>query len=133
MTNGRGDPNNATLFINLVLFREAFVFNEMGYGAAIAWLLFVDRPGADARALRVRPRPRLLRGRRAMTATARGRGSPRFSDGGPVARTYRRFLGQAMLTLFAVVIISAFLLPLLYMVTTAFQQPGQRRTPGAPV
>ncbi len=41
MTNGRGDPNNATLFINLVLFREAFVFNHMGYGAAIAWLLFV--------------------------------------------------------------------------------------------
>ena len=41
MTNGRGDPNNATLFLNLNLFREAFVFNHMGYGAAIAWLLFV--------------------------------------------------------------------------------------------
>jgi multiple sugar transport system permease protein len=41
LTNGRGDPNNATLFINLVLYREAFVFNHMGYGAAIAWLLFV--------------------------------------------------------------------------------------------
>lgn len=41
MTNGRGDPNNATLFINLDLFREAFQFNRMGYGAAIAWLLFV--------------------------------------------------------------------------------------------
>jgi multiple sugar transport system permease protein len=40
ITNGRGDPNNATLFINLVLFREAFVFNHMGYGAAVAWLLF---------------------------------------------------------------------------------------------
>lgn len=39
LTNGRGDPNNATLFINLDLFREAFVFNKMGYGAAIAWLL----------------------------------------------------------------------------------------------
>jgi multiple sugar transport system permease protein len=41
MTNGRGDPNNATLFINLDLFREAFTFSRMGYGAAIAWLLFV--------------------------------------------------------------------------------------------
>jgi ABC-type sugar transport system permease subunit len=40
MTNGRGDPDNATLFINLELFREAFQFNHMGYGAAIAWLLF---------------------------------------------------------------------------------------------
>ena len=41
LTNGRGDPNNATLFINLDLYREAFVFNHMGYAAAIAWLLFV--------------------------------------------------------------------------------------------
>jgi ABC-type sugar transport system permease subunit len=41
LTNGRGDPNNATLFINLDLFREAFQFNQMGYGAAIAWMLFV--------------------------------------------------------------------------------------------
>jgi multiple sugar transport system permease protein len=40
MTNGHGDPNNATLFINLELFREAFVFSKMGYGSAIAWLLF---------------------------------------------------------------------------------------------
>ena len=41
ITNGRGDPNNATLFINLELFREAFNFNKMGYGSAIGWLLFV--------------------------------------------------------------------------------------------
>jgi multiple sugar transport system permease protein len=41
ITNGRGDPNNATLFLNLVLYREGFVFNHMGYAAAIAWLLFV--------------------------------------------------------------------------------------------
>jgi multiple sugar transport system permease protein len=40
LTNGRGDPNNATLFINLDLYREAFVYNHMGYAAAIAWLLF---------------------------------------------------------------------------------------------
>jgi ABC-type sugar transport system permease subunit len=41
ITNGRGDPNNATLFMNLVLYREGFVYNRMGYAAAIAWLLFV--------------------------------------------------------------------------------------------
>ena len=41
LTNGRGDPNNATLFVNLELFKEAFTFSRMGYGAAIAWLLFV--------------------------------------------------------------------------------------------
>jgi multiple sugar transport system permease protein len=41
LTNGRGDPNNATLFINLDLYREAFQYSRMGYGAAIGWLLFV--------------------------------------------------------------------------------------------
>ncbi len=41
MTNGKGDPDNSTLFMNLVLYREGFVFNHMGYAAAIAWLLFV--------------------------------------------------------------------------------------------
>ena len=40
LTNGRGDPNNATLFINLDLYREAFVNNHMGYASAIGWLLF---------------------------------------------------------------------------------------------
>src|ERR1700741_2964898 len=56
-----------------------------------------------------------------------------FGDRSPIGRSYRRYLGRASLTMFAIVIISAYLLPLLYMVTTAFQQPGQSTTPGAPV
>ena len=67
-----------------------------------------------------------------MTAVAKAEGRA-FSDRSPVARSYRRFLGRASLLMFALVIISAYLLPLLYMVTTAFQQPGQSTTPGAPV
>ncbi len=74
-----------------------------------------------------------------MTATAqtqesrdetRGRA---FSERGPVARSYRKFLGRSMLLMFTLIIISTLLLPMLYMVTTAFQQPGQSTTPGAPV
>jgi multiple sugar transport system permease protein len=56
-----------------------------------------------------------------------------FTDGSPIAKSYRRYLGRASLMMFALIIISAYLLPLLYMVTTAFQQPGQSSTPGAPV
>ena len=56
----------------------------------------------------------------------------RFGDRSPVGRSYRRYLGRASLTMFALVVISAYLLPLLYMVTTAFQQPNQSTTPGAP-
>jgi multiple sugar transport system permease protein len=41
ITNGRGDPNNATLFFNLELYREGWKYFNMGYAAALAWLLFV--------------------------------------------------------------------------------------------
>ncbi|HXG41084.1 MAG TPA: sugar ABC transporter permease [Candidatus Limnocylindrales bacterium] len=41
LTNGTGDPDDATLFYNLNLYREAFTYNQMGYGAALAWVLFV--------------------------------------------------------------------------------------------
>ena len=70
------------------------------------------------------------------TAQVQEKGEARnraFSDRGPVAKAYRRFLGRSMLLMITLVIVGAYLLPLLYMVTTAFQQPGQSTTPGAPV
>ena len=56
-----------------------------------------------------------------------------IADRGPVARSYRRFLAKASITAFALILVSAYLSPLLYMVTTSFQQPSQVATPGAPV
>ncbi|HOQ99271.1 MAG TPA: sugar ABC transporter permease [Anaerolineae bacterium] len=41
ISHGRGDPDGATLFYNLYLFKTAFTFSDMGYGATLAWLLFV--------------------------------------------------------------------------------------------
>jgi multiple sugar transport system permease protein len=41
ISNGRGDPNNSTMFYNLYLYKEAFGFLEMGYGATLAWAMFV--------------------------------------------------------------------------------------------
>lgn len=38
MTNG--GPNNATLFVLLYLYRNAFQFFRMGYASALAWVLF---------------------------------------------------------------------------------------------
>jgi multiple sugar transport system permease protein len=64
------------------------------------------------------------------------RAAPRllsFADGSPIARSYRKFLGRASLTMFALIILSAFLLPLLYMVDTSLQQPSQSTIAGAPV
>src|SRR3954447_10955964 len=67
-----------------------------------------------------------------MTAPARSR-QRSFAEGGPVARSYRRYLGRASITFFAILIVTTFLLPLVFMVTTALQNPGQRTIPGAPV
>jgi multiple sugar transport system permease protein len=67
-----------------------------------------------------------------MTSGARAR-QPSFADRSLVSRSYRRFLGRASLTLLGVMIISAFLLPLLAMVTASLQEASQRTTPGAPI
>jgi multiple sugar transport system permease protein len=39
--NGRGDPNGATFFYNLYLYKTAFAFLDMGYGSTLAWAMFV--------------------------------------------------------------------------------------------
>jgi multiple sugar transport system permease protein len=41
ISNGRGDPDRATLFFNLNLYRQAFGFFNMGYASALAWVLVV--------------------------------------------------------------------------------------------
>jgi multiple sugar transport system permease protein len=41
ISNGRGDPNGATMFFNLYLYKTAFSFLDMGYGSTLAWALFL--------------------------------------------------------------------------------------------
>lgn len=41
LKNGTGDPGNSTLFYSLYFFKTAFTFNDMGYGATLAWMLFL--------------------------------------------------------------------------------------------
>lgn len=41
LKNGTGGPNDATLFFNLNLYKNAFTYNLMGYASALAWILFV--------------------------------------------------------------------------------------------
>jgi len=35
-----GDPGNATWFYGMHLYKEAFAYSNMGYGATLAWILF---------------------------------------------------------------------------------------------
>jgi multiple sugar transport system permease protein len=36
-----GGPNNATLFLTVYLYRNAFLYLNMGYASAVAWVLFL--------------------------------------------------------------------------------------------
>ncbi|MGI6209678.1 MAG: carbohydrate ABC transporter permease, partial [Anaerolineae bacterium] len=54
MTNG--GPVNATLFFVLYLYRQAFVHLNMGYAAAMAWLLFLIVLALTIVQLRLAPR-----------------------------------------------------------------------------
>ena len=39
ISGGSGEPQDSTLVYALYLYRRAFVYNEMGYGSALAWVL----------------------------------------------------------------------------------------------
>lgn len=41
ISNGKGSPNNSTLFYVLYLYQNAFSFFKMGYASALAWILFL--------------------------------------------------------------------------------------------
>lgn len=41
LKNGTGGPAGATNFYNLYLYKNAFQYNLMGFGSAMAWVLFV--------------------------------------------------------------------------------------------
>jgi multiple sugar transport system permease protein len=38
---GQGRPDNKTYFVNVHLYKTAFTFQDMGYGATLAWLIFI--------------------------------------------------------------------------------------------
>ena len=41
INNGTGEPGGTTLFFNLHLYKTFFTYQDMAYGATLAWLLFV--------------------------------------------------------------------------------------------
>jgi multiple sugar transport system permease protein len=40
LKNGTGEPGGTTAFFNLYLYQTFFTFQELSYGATLAWLLF---------------------------------------------------------------------------------------------
>ena len=41
ISGGQGGPVNSTLFYSLYLYQQAFLNFNMGYAAAMAWVLFI--------------------------------------------------------------------------------------------
>ena len=41
LQNGTGEPGGSTMFYNLYLYKNFFTFQNMSYGATLAWLLFL--------------------------------------------------------------------------------------------
>jgi ABC-type sugar transport system permease subunit len=41
INNGTGEPGGTTLFYNLYLYKQFFAFQNMSFGATLAWLLFL--------------------------------------------------------------------------------------------
>ena len=41
INNGTGEPSGATFFFNLYLYKNFFTYQNMAYGATLAWLLFL--------------------------------------------------------------------------------------------
>jgi ABC-type sugar transport system permease subunit len=41
LTNGTGEPGGKTLFYNLYLYQQFFTFQNLSYGATLAWILFL--------------------------------------------------------------------------------------------
>ena len=38
---GTGDPNHSAYFFNMHLYKTAFTYFDMGFGATQAWLIFI--------------------------------------------------------------------------------------------
>jgi multiple sugar transport system permease protein len=41
VNNGTGRPGGATMFYSLYLFKNFFTYQDMSYGATLAWFLFL--------------------------------------------------------------------------------------------
>jgi multiple sugar transport system permease protein len=65
--------------------------------------------------------------------SAEARRAPAPHSGSALQRQMRGFTGRAGITLLAISVVSVFLMPLGYMVATAFKERTQLTTPGAPL
>ena len=121
------------MFYNLYLYKNFFTFQNMSYGATLAWLLFAITLVITLVLFGTARQVGLLRRRGSVTASSFA-GQPRCSDGGravcrgrqPAAARARRLVAQSFLiTLIAVLAVAAFLSPMLRSVAYSIKSIDQ--------
>ena len=146
LKNGTGEPGGSTSFYNLYLYKTFFTFQNMSYGATMAWLLFAITLGHHADPVRDRPPLGLLRGRGALSPmavndSATWPATSRWSTV-PSAQPLRRRTPATcpgrppksfLVTLIAVVVLAAFLSPMLRSVSYALKSTDQITQDGSPL
>ena len=139
LKNGTGEPGGSTNFFNLYLYKNFFTFQNMSYGATLAWLLFaitlvitlllfagarrwvyLRRRGALGGRQRptARPDQALARPLRLRRRTKARPGSRPPRERGDRARSF-------VITLLAVTALAAFLSPMLRSFTYAIKSTDQ--------
>ena len=133
LNQGTGRPGGTTYFFNIYIYKTFFTFEDMSYGATLAWFLFVvilvtrsSCSGArgtgsttPGRRSRWPPRPSSSARRRSRRSTSTTRGAR-----GRAARPRRSFARHLLRGRPA----GAFLSPMLRTVTTAFKSTDQITT-----
>ena len=130
LQDGTGEPGGSTMFFNLYLYKNFFTFQNMSYGATLAWLLFAITLVITAPPVRHGPALGLLRRGGAVTATSfagsRDLRPPLDGRGRqPPAAGTRRLHPLVPVTLIAVLAVAAFLSPMLRTVSYSLKSIDQ--------
>ena len=131
LNHGTGEPGGATNFLNLYIYKNFFTYQNMSYGATLAWLLFGITLADHARPVLARrgagstTRASASDGRALSLAPISDRPRPSGATAGRAARS--------SLTFIAVVVVAAFLSPLLRSFTSRSRTPTRSPSSNSPL
>ena len=144
LKNGTGEPGGTTLFYNLYIYKNFFTFQNMSYGATLAWVLFAISLVVTVLLFRLRgagsttparPAEGGDPGGQCRRTRHPGRAAP--VEGSRECRRRPRLRGDGrrsfLLTLIAVLAVAAFLSPMLRSFTYAIKSTDQISQAGTPL
>ena len=139
LKNGTGEPGNSTLFFNLYLYKNFFTYQNMSYGATLAWLLFAITLALTLILFATARRWVYYAGERddrrpSVRGGIVGRLWPSPADARAAVRRASAAMSRTpfLLTFIAIITVAAFLSPLLRSFTYALKSSDQITQAGTP-